>query len=94
MPVVRNPELADVALTVTVGVVGEVASLDFGTPLVTTTYSVAVLGESHGVEIAMPPARTFGFDARFGSARLQENLRVVAAGAVEGVREFWQQAPR
>jgi hypothetical protein len=77
-----------------VSIVGEVGSLDFGTPLVTRTYSVAVLGESKGVEIVMPPARTFSFDARFGGARLQENLRVVAAGTAEGVREFWNQAAR
>jgi len=74
--------------------VGDVTSLDFGTPLFTTTSSVAVRGTSRGVEEAMPPARTFSFDARFGSARLQENLRVVAAGAADRVREFWNQRQR
>jgi hypothetical protein len=42
----------------------------------------------------MPPPRVFSFDARFGHARLQENLRVIAAGTVERVREFWDQSQR
>ncbi len=94
LPVVRDASLAEVALTTTVSLVGEVASLEFGTPLVTRTYSVTVIGTSRGVEVAMPPARTFSFDARFGGARLQENLRVLAAGAAERVLEFWNQPQR
>ena len=42
----------------------------------------------------MPSPRVFSFDARFGGARLQENLRVIAAGAAERVREFWNQPQR
>ena len=94
LPVVRDARQAEVELTATVSLVSEVASLDFGTPLVTRTYSVAVLGAANGVDVAMPPARTFSFDARFGSARLQENLRVVAAGTADRVREFWHQQQR
>ena len=94
LPVVRDARQAVVELTATVSLVSEVASLDFGTPLVTRTYSIAVLGASNGAEVAMPPTRTFSFDARFGSARLQENLRVVAAGAADRVREFWHQQQR
>jgi hypothetical protein len=40
----------------------------------------------------MPPPQVLSFDARFGNARLQENLRVIAAGAAERVREFWDQS--
>ena len=94
LPVVRDARQAEVELTATVSLVSEVASLDFGTPLVTRTYSVAVLGASNGVEVAMPPTRTFSFDARFGSARLQENLHVVAAAAADRVGEFWLQQQR
>ncbi|HXD18665.1 MAG TPA: protein kinase [Vicinamibacterales bacterium] len=94
LPVVRDARKADVELTATVGLVSEIASLDFGTPLVTRTYSLAVEGTSNGVEIAMPPARTFSFDARFGSARLQENLRVIAGDAAERVLESWLQPQR
>ena len=74
--------------------VGDVTSLDFGTPLFTTTSSVAVLGTSRGVEVTMPPARVFSFDSRFAHARLQANLRVVAGGAADRVREFWNQRQR
>ncbi len=94
LPVAGNPEQADVQLTATVGLLGETASMDFGTPLVTTTYSVTVLAESHGVEITMPPGRTFSFDARFGAARLPEHARVVAAGAIEAIQDFWQRSSR
>ena len=94
LPVVSQPEQAEIELTAVVGVLGQTASADFGTPMVTTTYSVDLVAESRGAEIAMPPARTFSFDARFGSARLPEHARVVAIAAVEGIREFWQQGAR
>jgi protein kinase-like protein len=90
LPIVSDPDQAEVEVTAVVGILGQTTSVDFGTPMVTTTYSVDLVAESHGTEIPMPPARTFSFDARFGSARLPEHARVVAAGAVEGVRDFWQ----
>jgi hypothetical protein len=49
-----------------------------------------VLAESDGVDITMPPGRTFSFDARFGAARLPEHARVIAAGAVEAIQDFWR----
>jgi hypothetical protein len=94
LPLVSNPDQAEIELTAVIGILGQTTSVDFGTAMVATTYSVDLLAESHGAEIPMPPARTFSFDARFGSARLPEHARVVAAGAVEGVREFWQQLSR
>ena len=89
LPVASSPDSAEVELAATVGILGETVSLDFGTPMITTTYSVALLGESHGIDVPMPPDRTFSFDARFGAARLQENARLIAAGAAEAVRDFW-----
>jgi tRNA A-37 threonylcarbamoyl transferase component Bud32 len=89
MPVVTTPGNAEVELAATVGILGETASLDFGTPIVTTTYSVALLGASHGIDIPMPPDRAFSFDARFGAARLQEHARLIAAGAIDAVQVFW-----
>jgi serine/threonine-protein kinase len=88
LPIVSTPEQAEIELTAVIGILGQTGSADFGTPMVTTTYSVDLVAESHGIEIVMPPARTFSFDARFGSARLPEHARLVAAGAVEGVLEF------
>ena len=89
VPVVGNPDQAEIEVTAVVGILGQTASADFGTPMVTTTYSVDLVAQSHGTEVTMPPARTFSFDARFGSARLPEHARIVAIGAVEGIREFW-----
>jgi eukaryotic-like serine/threonine-protein kinase len=94
LPLAVSPEQAEVELTAVVGILGQTVAADFGTHMVTTTYSVDLLAESHGAEVAMPPAHTFSFDARFGSARLPEQARLVAAGAVEGVREFWRQTAR
>jgi hypothetical protein len=92
LPIAGNPDQAEIEVTAVVGILGQATSVDFGTPMVTTTYSVDLVAESHGTEIPMPPARTFSFDARFGSARLPEHARVVAAGVVEGVLDFWQRA--
>ena len=94
LPVVSNPEQAEVEVTAVVGILGQTASADFGTPMVTTTYSVDLVAQSHGTEVTMPPARTFSFDARFGSARLPEHARLVATGAVEAIRGFWEQGAR
>jgi hypothetical protein len=89
MPVVGNQAPADVAVTVNVVLVSETPSTQFGTPIITRTYSVELTGNSRGAALVMPEPRIFGFDVVFGSARLQENARVIAAGAVEAVRAFW-----
>jgi hypothetical protein len=94
LPVVRDPQRAEIALTATVRVVSEVGSLEFGTPLVTTTYAVTVVADAGGFEIPMPAPRTFGFDARFGAARLPEHARVIALEAVSAVQEFRERAGR
>jgi hypothetical protein len=87
--VANSPDNAEVELAATVGILSETASLDFGTPMITTTYSVALLGASNGIDISMPPDRTFSFDARFGAVRLQEQARLIAADAIDAVRGFW-----
>ena len=82
----RGP--ADVGVTAVVTLVSETASADFGTPMLTRTYSVELTSESRGAVIAMPDPRRFSYDARVGSERLAENARLIAAGAVESVRAF------
>jgi tRNA A-37 threonylcarbamoyl transferase component Bud32 len=82
----RGP--ADVAVTAVVTLVSETASADFGTPMLTRTYSVELTSDSRGAIIAMPDPRRFSYDARVGSERLAENARVIAAGAVQSVRAF------
>jgi hypothetical protein len=88
LPIVTARDRAEVELNATVELVSESSSNDFGTPLTTRTYSVDLSGESHGTLVPMPPARTFSFDPRVGSARLQESARLVAADAVEAIRTF------
>jgi hypothetical protein len=82
----RGP--AVVGVTAAVTLVSEIPSADFGTPMVTRTYSVELIGDSRGAAVAMPDPRRFSFDARFGNERLTENARLIAAGALESVRAF------
>jgi hypothetical protein len=85
-PVVGNLAPADIAVTVNVALVAETPSTQFGTPVITRTYSVDLTGVSRGAALIMPEPRVFAFDTLFTSARLQENARVIAAGAVEAVQ--------
>jgi hypothetical protein len=87
-PVVGNQAAADIEVTVNVALVSETPSTQFGTPIITRTYSVELTGSSRSTALVMPEPRIFGFDALFGRARLQENARLIAAGTVEAVRTF------
>jgi serine/threonine-protein kinase len=82
----RSP--ADVGVTASVTLVSEVGSADFGTPMLTRTYSVELLGDARAGVVAMPDPRRFSFDPRFGGERLNENARLIAADAVTAVRAF------
>jgi tRNA A-37 threonylcarbamoyl transferase component Bud32 len=82
----RGP--ADVGVTALVTLVSETASADFGTPMLTRTYSVELTSDSRGAILAMPEPRRFSFDARVGSERLAENARLIAADAAQAVRAF------
>jgi serine/threonine-protein kinase len=86
--VVGNQAAATVALTVNVALVSETPSSQFGTPIITRTYSVDLTGVSRGTALAMPAPRVFGFDNVFGRPRLQDNARLIAASAVESMRGF------
>jgi hypothetical protein len=88
--VVSNPSGADIEITVNVALVSETPSTQFGTPIVTRTYSVQLTGRSRSTALVMPAPRIFGFEALFGRARLQENARLIAAGAAEAVRAFME----
>jgi hypothetical protein len=93
MPMATARSRADVALAVDVEVIDERIERSFGTTFATRTYAVDVAGESLGVVVAMPPARTFSFDAQVGRERANENARLIAADAVDRVRDFWNQQP-
>ena len=89
LPAVRNADRAAIVVTATATVLQDRVSQNFGTTLATRTYSVDLTGETkEGDVVAMPPARTFSFDAQFGRARLDENAGLIADGVVESVRAF------
>jgi hypothetical protein len=79
---------AGVGVTAVVTLVSEVPSADFGTPMLTRTYSVELVGDARGGVVAMPDPRRFSFDPRVGSERLNENARLIAADAVAAARAF------
>lgn len=81
---------ADVEVEVRVEVPEERVTQNFGTTFVTRTYSVELVGQAGGGAIAMPPGRTFSFDAQVGRERANENARVLATDAVERIRTYWQ----
>ena len=87
-PVIDNQGTADIKVTVNVALVSERPSTQFGTPIVTRTYSVELTGSSRTTALVMPEPRIFGFDALFGRPTLQENARLIAVGAVESLRAF------
>jgi hypothetical protein len=91
LPAVRNGDRAAITVTATASVLQDRVNRDFGTVLATRTYSVDLSGESReGDVIAMPPARTFSFDAQFGHDRLEENARLIADDVVDKIRAFWK----
>ena len=88
IPVVANQVPADIEVTVNIALVSERSSTQFGTPIITRTYSVGLTGRSRSAALVMADARVFGFDNVFGRPTLQENARLIAVGAVEAVRAF------
>jgi len=79
---------ADIEVTVNVALVSERSATQFGTPTIIRTFSVQLSGRSRSAALVMAEARIFEFDALFGRPALQENARLIAAGAVEAVRAF------
>jgi hypothetical protein len=93
MPMAAGAARADVILSVDVELVEQRVQESFGTTFAPRTFSVEVAGESHGLVLSMPPARTFSFDAQVGRERVNENARVIASDTVDKVRDFWKQQP-
>jgi hypothetical protein len=93
MPIATAAARADVVLTADVELVEQRVQESFGTTFATRTFAVDVAGESRGLVISMPPARTFSFDAQVGRERAVENARLIASDSVDKVRDFWKQQP-
>ena len=67
-------------------------SQQFGTTFAVRTYSIDVNGEAPrtGENVSMPASTTLSFDPKFGSERVAEKARLVAADIVEKVKAFGQ----
>jgi hypothetical protein len=94
MTVAADGAPADAVVTAAVTLVSQTPSADFETPMLTRAYSVELIGSSRGAALAMPQPRRFSFDSRFGSARLEEQARLIAADAAESVRSFLARTSR
>ena len=84
--VANSQTTAETVVAVKVALVSQSSSVQFGTPSLTRTYAVELSGSSRCTALVMPATRVFEFDALFGRAALQENVRQLASGAVEAVR--------
>jgi serine/threonine protein kinase len=87
-PVVAAEFAADLEIRTTVTLVSEAPSVQFGTPVTLRTYSIELTGNSRSQAVVMPSPRIFQFDPVFSRATLQENVRIIAVGAVDAVRAF------
>ncbi len=90
--VTRGSKGAEILLTAEVAVIDRRQQSQFGTLIVTTTYSLDISAESPRFDqpVPMPVSKTFSADARIGGERLVENARLAAADAIERVQQFWK----
>jgi hypothetical protein len=88
----RNPGRADVLVDATVTPVDERVSRDFGTTFAVRSYTIDVSAETTrgGEAVPMPSPETLSYDPKFGSERVTEKARVVAAGIVEKLKKARQ----
>jgi hypothetical protein len=87
---VRSAARADIDVAATVEGVQQNVSQQFGTTFAVRTYAIDVSAETTRTSeaVSMPPASNLSFDPQFGSARIAERARLVAADIVERVKAF------
>jgi serine/threonine-protein kinase len=90
LPAVRLPARADIAVAAEVEGVQQAVSQQFQTTFAVRTYSIEVSAETTRTDeaVSMPPPSNLSFDPQFGSARVAERARLVAADIVERVKAF------
>jgi len=88
----RDAARASIAVEATVTPLENRVSQQFGTTFAVRTYSIDVNGEAPrtGENVSMPASTTLSFDPKFGSERVAEKARLVAADIVEKVKAFGQ----
>jgi serine/threonine-protein kinase len=89
---VRNAARADIDVGATVEGVQQTVSQQFQTTFAVRTYGIEVSAETTRASeaVPMPPPSNLSFDPQFGSARIAERARLVAADIVERVKAFVQ----
>jgi hypothetical protein len=90
LPAVRLPARADVGVAAEVEGRQQTISQQFQTTFAVRTYSIEVSAETTRTDeaVPMPPPSNLSFDPQFGSARVTERARLVAADIVERVKAF------
>jgi serine/threonine-protein kinase len=87
---VRQAARADVDVAATVEGVQETVTNQFQTTFAVRTYAIDVIAETTRTSeaVSMPPPSNLSFDPQFGSARIAERARLVAADIVDRVKTF------
>jgi serine/threonine protein kinase len=87
---VRDPSRADVHVEATVAGTQGRTSSDFGTTFAVRTYSIDFTAEATKTSeaVPMPSTSTLSYDPSFGSERVAEKSRVLAAEIVDSVLAF------
>jgi hypothetical protein len=87
---VRQAPRGDIDVAATVEGVQETVSNQFQTTFAVRTYSIDVVAETirTGEAVSMPSPSNLSFDPQFGSARIAERARLVAADIVDRVKAF------
>jgi hypothetical protein len=89
---VRNAARADIDVAATVEGLQENVTRQFQTTFAVRTYSIDLSAETTRTSeaVPMPPPSNVSFDPQFGTARVTERSRLVAADVVERVKAFVQ----
>jgi hypothetical protein len=87
---VRAAARADIDVAATVEGLQQTVSQQFQTTFAVRTYSIDLSAETTRTSegVPMPPPSNLSFDPQFGSARVTERSRLVAADIVERVKAF------
>jgi serine/threonine-protein kinase len=87
---VRSAARADIDVGAAVEGLQQTVSQQFQTTFAVRTYSIALSAETTRTDenVSMPGATNLSFDPQFGSARVTERARLVAADVVERVKAF------
>ena len=83
---VRNAARADIDVAVTVEGLQQVVDRQFQTTFAVRTYAIEVSAETTRTSetVSMAPVDNLSFDPQFGSARIAERARLVAATSWSG----------